>query len=206
MQCSPSTFHVHGCWPRRFPRLLLVLPLAALLALAAGCGRNKKIIEIDDRFSFNVVRTPSWFPDPKKPLPTAEQDVYDRYGKPDFMRFWWRPDGSIIRSSDLAAEDQESLGEKLATIPKSWLYMREDKEIVFLRNGESYKEQPIAETTKLICNYGDPSNRTRPVVRHGVTYETWQWIEHGIQIELADGVELKRSHFQGTGAGTYLLK
>lgn len=203
-------FTLPAAWvPCRLPSLRAALLLLALLApalLAAGCGRNKKVIEIDDRFSYNIAKTPSWFPDPDKPLAAGEQDTYDRYGKPDFIRLWWRPDGSLIRSSDLAAEDPKSLAERLNTIPKSWLYLRDDKEVTFLRNGESYKEAPISETIKLICNYGDPSHRSVPVLRDGAMRETWQWIEHGIQIEMADGVEMKRTHFTGTGTGTYLLK
>jgi hypothetical protein len=164
------------------------------------------MIEFDPRFSYNLVRTPPWFPDKKQKVGVAEQSILDSRGRPDFMRIWWRPDGELISSRDLAGLPPEQVAERLATSDKSWIYSRDNEEVIFLRAGASYRTHPLSEKTKLVCTYGDPSNISPPVVRDGQTHETWQWIEHGLQIEFVDGAELNRTHFKATGAGTYLLK
>jgi hypothetical protein len=188
----------------RLGRSGILLPaLAALMILA--CARDKQIIDLDYRFSLNVAKTPLGFPGPKMKLAPAEAEVIRRRGSPDFIRIWWRPDGSLIRSSDLSAEG-DRLGETLNNAKKSWLYMDSGEEVIFTNQGASYSVRPIDEIIKLICNYGDPTSRSPAVIRDGQKHETWIWVEHGIQIEMVDDKEVSRQYFPASGRGTYLGK
>lgn len=198
---------------RRRWAALGALLLAATLG-AAGCARNKHVINIDYRYSMNVWPVEPWYPDPKAtPLRPAEQAVFDQRGRPDYIRFWWRPDGALITTSDLS-RDRSRIGEKLGQIRQSWIFLdltrtegqEEGKEIVFNNAGTSYREQPLDELIALVCRYGDPNERKPPVMRNGQRHETWLWIEHGIQLHLVDGKVFERKAFQATGSGTYLLK
>ena len=188
-------------------RLLSSFLLAAgvLTAVLAGGCSKAKVIEIDDHFSYNVARVPAgYFESPKLQWTPAQKDVLSRRGAPDFVRFWWRPDGSIIRSSDLMSRGNEKMKEQMTGVKQSWIYMQDGEEVLFV--GPGHRTQPLSEVMKLICAYGDPSERKPPVMRGGHMYETWQWIDQGIQIEFVDGQEGSRTHFKGTGSGTYLLK
>ncbi|MEN6627385.1 MAG: hypothetical protein ABFD69_14265 [Candidatus Sumerlaeia bacterium] len=171
-----------------------------------ACGGNKHTIEVDQRYSMNIVKTPYWFPDEETPLLPVEKDVFDRYGKPQFMRLWWRDDGTFITSSDLAGKDQEIIGQDMNNMKKSWIYPKLNKEVVFSADHQSQTEQPISEALDLICKYGDPS-KNRPVEVEGHTRETWIWLEHGKKALIEDGRVLKVSNFSvGTGTGTIISK
>ncbi len=184
-------------------RLSLVLILVAL-ALAA-CGGDKHIIEIDQRFSYNVVRTPFWFPD-EKLLSPVEKDVLDRYGRPNFIRRWWRDDGSFITSSDLSGKDKDKIAEEMAHQKTSWVYLAMRKEVVFSADYRSHYEQPINDGLDLICQYGDPE-RNRPVLVDGRKRETWKWIDHGKMAVLEDNRLIKLTDIgPGTGTGTIIFR
>jgi hypothetical protein len=162
---------------------------------------------VSERFSMNLAPPPGWLADPKAPLAPAEKEVLQRRGVPDFVRFWWRPDGSLVTSSDFAGR-RDAFPELIKAVKKSWIYLKEDKpeEVAFLRNGASYSVRPLAEPLKLICQYGDPSSRVPPFTADGERHEVWTWIEHGLQIEMIDGKVKNTKNFQGTGAGTILTK
>jgi hypothetical protein len=172
---------------------------------SAGCAHDPKIVEIDHRFSINVAPTPHWFPDEETPLTPGQSEVLHHMGKPDFIRFWWNQKGRLITTSDLSGQ-HDQLGEKISLLKRSWIYIDDAKEIIFTKSGGGYREVPLTDVLELICEYGDPSNKTAPLLRDGQYHETWRWIEYGIQVFLIDGVEVKRTHFQATGAGTYLGK
>lgn len=78
--------------------------------------------------------------------------------------------------------------------------------MVFKNDGAAYSVRPLTEQLKLLCQYGDPSNKVTPVVIDGQAHETWMWYEHGLQLELVDGHVVKSQKFQATGAGTILMK
>lgn len=188
----------------------LVLACLLLFEIAlAGCQHEDRTIEIDDRFSMNVVRVPAWFPPPPEEesgLTATEQAVIREKGAPNFIRFWWRTDGSFIRSSDLAGKG-EQIPDMMAQMKRTWIYRQAEIEVEFLPNGAGYLEHPMTEKLKLICDYGDPSEKSAPrPTKSGQTKETWTWIDHGMIVEFLDDVEVKRSHFGGTGEGTFLGK
>jgi hypothetical protein len=188
----------------RHPTVLLAL-LVLGVALGAGCVRNKQVIDFNPDFSMNVVKTPPWFPG-KLDLTPAESNVIFKMGKPDLIRYWWRPDGSLITSSDLTGKDPAELGEQLRTMDQTWIYQREKQEVYFENNERDYEVKPLDELMELVCLYGDPSHRSAPRAFEGQMRETWQWIEYGLQIQLLDGKIVERSHFQATGQGTWGLK
>ncbi|MBI1785173.1 hypothetical protein HYR69_08515 [Candidatus Sumerlaeota bacterium] len=209
---------------------LHLLAAVCVLAPLGGCRHNPNSIEIDNRFSYNVARVPSWYPPQAKvsfrrktasfltfglvsaappavsPLTPAEQDVMDRMGRPDFIHFWWTPDGTFITSSDLAGKNLD-IGEELKLTKRTWVYLKDKSEIEFHNDGSRYDVHPLTPKLELICTYGDPTQKTPPKPdKGGRMHETWEWLEHGLRIEFVDGVELKREFFHGTGRGTYLMK
>jgi hypothetical protein len=177
--------------------LLLLIP-------ALGCNRQPRTIEIDQRFSMNIVRVPSWFPPEKNSGLTATQHaVLLEKGQPDFIRFWWRHDGSFITSSDLLGK-VDVLPDMMETMKKTWIYRRQELEIEFLPQG-GYLEHPMTEKLRLVCDYGDPNRKHPPrPTRSGQMREAWIWYDHGLNVEFLDEIEVKRTHFGGTGEGTFL--
>lgn len=189
----------------RFASLRFGLVLIISAMVLAGCGGNKHVIEIDPRFSWNIVRTPYWFPDEEQLFP-VEKDVLDRYGRPNFIRRWWREDGSFITSSDLAGKDNKTVVEDMANQKTSWVYLAMKKEVVFTADHRSHHEQPISEALELICKYGDPQ-RQRPVIVEGRKRETWMWVDHGKMAVLEDNKLVKISDIgTGTGTGTIIFR
>ncbi len=203
----------------RSPRLLRLSPLRPSLAgywgltvivgwasfAAAGCSRNKRVVELDTYFSYNVAEVPVWFEDPEIVRGVAESEVLVRRGRPDYIRFWWRRDGALITSSDLSGKHHR-VPQELTLINKSWVYLGEDEEVVFVNEGRSYKTEPLTETLKLVCEYGDPGDKSPPIYRDGARRETWLWYDHGFLVELRDGKVVDKKYFPASGAGTYRLK
>ncbi len=188
-------------------KFLLMAALATVLTLGViGCGRKGRIIELDPRFSMNLAKVPYWFPDPKVPMGPVENEVLERYGPPDFIRFWWREDGSMITSSDLSGRDRETIQGNLDNMKKSWIYVNNNIEVVFSPNRMSIREQPIDEITGLLCQWGDPGRRTH-LQTGGRNMETWIWVDHGWKATIENGRIVSKDRIgPGTGSGTYLLK
>lgn len=181
-----------------------LLPLL-LLTLVQGCQSDPKVIEIDPRFSYNVVKVPSWFPPAEQEMSPAEMEVIQRWGPPDYMRFWWRPDGEFIMSSDFSGK-QDQVVTMLEDATRSWIYYREKREVEFLPNG-GYREFPVTTQVDYLCKYGDPEHKSVPKIDAvGRKHETWRWIEYGEMVEFVDGEVARTSYFERTGSGTQLLK
>ena len=187
------------------------LSLAILALLASGCASIKYTYPINERFSMNVSPTPAWFSNPKNDLRAAEKEVLQRRGRPDFVRIWWNVTGSPITSSDLSGQ-HEQIREMAKAAKKSWIYLTDAKgddkgeEVIFLRDGAAYRVKPLSDIFKLICQYGDPSSKSVPLMIDGTSHETWIWMEYGLQIELVEGQINQTKHFNATGKGTYILK
>ncbi len=193
----------------RFPgfhfRSSLFLSGIAALLLASSCNRDKEIIEINPRYSYNVAKVPSWFPSKKHPLTTPEREVFQRYGKPDFIHFWWKTDGTFITSSDLAGKRDE-IPTMVNEARKTWVYMERKIEVEF-KGPNGYVEHPATEKTLLICQYGDPTRKSDVKTdNQGRSRETWIWMDQGVKIDFVDNLEIKRYNFQGAGQGTDLIK
>lgn len=181
--------------------IFLILGVFGLVA----CAGDPNTIEIDHRFSYNVAKTPSWFPPApeEENLTPSQIMVIRKFGPPGFFRFWWRPDGEFITSSDFSGH-QADVPRMLTETKRTWIYLNKDLEIEFTNDG-NWLEHPVTDKVKLVCLNGDPSGKSAPVMkRDGSMRETWRWVDRGIIVEMIDGTEVKRRHFQGTGQGTYL--
>jgi hypothetical protein len=188
----------------RTSRLAGVCLCALLCLYGAGCNR-KKVIKLDPRFSYNVVRVPSWFPEDEAQLSPAQREVLQRFGRPDFIRFWWNPEGTFIVSSDLAGKQAE-VPQMLHAAKQTWIYLTDRKTEVEFR-GESYFPHPVTEKLALVCRYGDPSQKNPPKRGpDGRVRESWRWTDFGLLIDFIDDQEVSRKHFTPTGSGTVLLK
>lgn len=197
-------------FPARFASFAIRFLTALLLVSAVGGCATKYNYGVNERFSMNLGPVPPWFGDPKAPLRPAEKEVLERRGRPDFIRVWWKSNGAPITSSDLAGRRDE-YQILVNAADKSWVYLKaekggKDEEVVFLNDGAAYRVQPLSEQLKLLCQYGDPSNKITPVVIDGESHETWMWYEHGLQLELVNGHVVKSKNFPATGAGTILMK
>ena len=199
-------------------RLLAALACVVWLIGATGCARRQQILKTDPRFSVNVTRTTSAFPGPQEPrawyavwrpaplvLSDAEQETFDRLGRPDFVRLWWRTDGTFISSSDLADRIRQ-VPDLVARTPRSWVYLDRDEEVVFAGDGLHSRTQAISPQLRIICELGDPTHKSQPVMRSGQSCQQWVWVDHGLIVEFLDGVPAQRRPFTGTGTGTILTK
>lgn len=202
---SSKSMHHTGFAP--YARFARIAALCVLALVAVGCSHNKFNYGVNERFSMNISPAPPWFANPKAPLAPAEKEVLSRRGAPDFVRYWWRPDGSLVTGSDFAGR-RDDFKDLINASRKSWIYLKEDKaeEVIFIRGGASYQVRPLAEPMKLICQYGDPSSRVQPGVIDGERHETWTWVDNGIQIEMVEGKVKNTKNFQGTGSGTILIR
>ena len=203
---------------QRSPRGLLwlwgwLLPLAAIV-LFTGCESEPRVIEIDDRYSYNVAVVPYWYPRPEEILSPSQLETIEKFGPPHFMRFWWRPDGSFITSSDLTGKDKAEVAEQFERMRMTWVYLDQrdmyvassDMEMDFNADG-SVTRNPVTQKLKLVCLYGDPSWKTPPSMDdRGHERESWTWIDHGIIIDLSDGEIMRKRNFTGTGQGTWGLR
>lgn len=188
-------------------RLVAWSALGCLLLSSAACNRNKKIIDIDDRFSMNVVEVPSWFPGDEKKirqmLTPAMEEALQREGTPDYFRFWWNKDGTFITRSDLSGKG-DKVPDMIKETKRTWIYTSKNKELDFRPDG-SVVEHPLTSQLRYICRYGDPNLKTPPkTVASGRVRETWTWMEYGLKVDFVDGEEVKTIRFNPTGAGTML--
>lgn len=191
----------------------LLLPLTAIVLLS-GCESEPQTIEIDDRFSFNVAVVPHWYPREEEILTPSQLETIDKFGPPQFMRFWWRADGSFISSADLSGRDQKEIADEFARMRMTWVYLDQmdmyvassDMEMDFNSDG-SVTRNPLTQKLKLICLYGDPTWKSPTTTDdRGHERETWTWMDRGIIIDLSDGEIMRRRNFTGTGEGTWGLR
>lgn len=199
--------------PLGSPSPLVICCLAAAALGLMGCASEIHIIELDEAFSYNIAAVPSWFPPDDEALTPVEREVIRLHGSPDFIRFWWRPDGTFITSSDIYSRSSD-VAEMLKEAKRTWIYYRgttealtaDDIEIEF-DEAAGFKIHPLSEQLKMICFYGDPSIRN--VNRRdstGLPNETWIWVDHGLQMRFVGGRITSRKAFAGTGGGTWRAK
>lgn len=101
---------------RRFLMIALMVPL---LLAGVGCGGSKqRKLAPDISFSVNLIEVPEdwpiekkdWPKDPKQAL--QQQQVYEKYGKPDYFRILWRKDGRIITQGELTQRMSDKTRDK----------------------------------------------------------------------------------------------
>jgi len=129
----------------------------------------------------------------------AEQDVFQRYGRPNFIRIWWNPNGKFITGNDLSGKMLD-IEDRMKAARQTWIYLGErDIEIEFKSSG-GYLEHPVSEQLRLICENGDPTSKLAPKTDSGGHFkESWTWADVGLHVEFLDGHEIARSYYLPTG-------
>ncbi|MFW6286861.1 MAG: hypothetical protein ACOC29_02870 [Candidatus Sumerlaeota bacterium] len=162
------------------------LSLALLLATLAlsGCNRAVKPFIWDPAFSINVAEVNHEWPQLKEDLSPAEREVYDRYGRPDYVHVIWSRHEPIVdrtRGNRLITRS----GKKPEEVRRGWIYLKHKKEIIF--NSEiHYEIQPLTGQLEVLTKEGDP-----PWVKVlpndiGARIEKWQYIDRGIIYTFVD--------------------
>lgn len=135
----------------RFVRVLFPALLFGALILG-GCKLDQDIA-MDFDYSVNVFRPGPKFPNHKK-LKPSEKELFDRYGKPDFIRVYWNRDGDLRTRNQLQGELQGKKPKKMP--PYAWLYLKQGRE--YFINETTFEERPVTERVRIICEHGDPED------------------------------------------------
>ena len=143
--------------------------------LLSGCQREDEVIFNID-FSINVGKPRRKFPKVKK-LVQSKREVYELYGRPDFVRLWWTEDGRIHQylEVDRRMKDRKSFRE----IKRSWVYLENNIEYLF-DSDESFREIPLSEKIRTVCIYGDPENVKKMSDDETPLKETWNYYSIGL--------------------------
>lgn len=154
------------------PVILLLLAMSTFLG---GCAR-KEAITWNLRHSFHLaVPQEDWPGDATKTLSPAQQEIYEKRGNPDYIRFWWRDDGNFPDGYN------PTFMEKAAILKtkQSWIYIRQGDEVVF-NTSYSSESVPISDKLAVIIKEGDPE--ARQVLQDpesGQVEEIWQFLTSG---------------------------
>ncbi|MCX7626399.1 MAG: hypothetical protein N2Z21_09340 [Candidatus Sumerlaeaceae bacterium] len=168
-----------GC--SRWTNVVRFLVLLGLLILATACKDQDLVFKPD--FSINLFYPGPKWPNVKK-LGKVEQDVYQRYGKPQAFRVLWPPNGDIRQRSDL----EEAFAKQPKVIPPySWVYPQQGIEIVF--RGQGYEEQPLSDKVRLVLKYGDPEDVKE--LSSGIVQWTYYSVGKMIKLRAGRVVEVK---------------
>ncbi|MBX3728183.1 MAG: hypothetical protein KF858_03280 [Candidatus Sumerlaeia bacterium] len=173
---------------------LLALALTLTVAMV-GCNRGpeKKRLEMDPRFSVNVMPVPSFWPRPnmdwpKEPLErVAHQRAWVEYGTPDFIRKVFTFDDRIVRPIEL--EERHTLIGKRPTPLMQWIYL--DRGITVTFNGPRYEEGKLSDQLRVVCLHGDP-NDIKEFPRPEFTQTSFYYHNHGLEFVFIDGVQTRR--------------
>ena len=136
-----------------FSRILF--PFLCLLPVFVGssCAKKDKL-RLNPEFSVNVAQPEKDFPNVENLIP-SKKEVYELYGSPDFVRFWWSKDGRVHRF--LEVDRQLRSRKTLFGLKHSWIYLDKNIECVF-ENNSLYREIPLNDKIRILCNYGDPED------------------------------------------------
>lgn len=186
---------------------------------AAGCQSERRVIEPDRYFSINVARVASWYPPSEESLTQAQIDVLVEHGRPVLFRFWWTPTGEFINGDDVHKrfrqgtydpDRNEELKKIMLGQRASWVFIKdnsrtihpEELEVIFSGDGVTWEERPLSQRLKLICIYGDPTDKSPIKMIGGLEREVWRWDDYGYAVTMLDGRITDVVSFPGFGPGT----
>jgi len=181
-----------------YKRFAKAMRLAAWLALAAAitgfatCGMEPPV-NVNPNFSYNLA-----VPDARWPrlnlLSPAENEVYQKYGKPDYFRLWYNKQGDLVSGREAGPIVR---ARKLRDLRRSWIY--EDKKIeVKFRSPAKSEEVPLSDQLQVLCLRGDPQERD-PQIRNGILREMWTYFDKGEKYIFMDGRLAEKQLFKGVG-------
>lgn len=131
--------------------LASVLFISLGMLILPACDQD---LVLNLRHSINIFHAGPKWPNVKKLTP-AQQRVYQTMGKPDCFRVYYNSVGEIKIRQIL---EKELNGKKPDQLPPySWVYLKDNKEVVFTDN-ENYTERPLNDAIHLVIKYGDPED------------------------------------------------
>ena len=172
-----------------FSRILAPL-LGVLLVVLGGCEKKpeEKPLEIDQKFSVNVIPIPHYWPREKFDWPTSpverniRQEAWAKYGTPDFLRRIYTFDNRIVRPLELS-EGHVLAGKRPVPLDQ-WVYIEEDRTITF--TGPRMELGTIPDQIRIVCLNGDP-NEVKEFPRADFTMVSFFYYNQGKEYVFMDG-------------------
>jgi hypothetical protein len=173
---------------KRLPFLLILLCVSTALILPS-CKKDDRL-SLDPSFSINLVRPGKNYPSTKlirkRLLSQAKIEIFENYGRPDFIRLWWTEDGRIQRYLEVDRRLKSILDQK-----QSWIYLDSDIEFVF-DTEEKYRELPMTDKIRTICKLGDPED-VKTLSNSSPLKENWNYYSIGLILTFIDGKIVKKA-------------
>lgn len=174
-------------------RISLLLLLFGALIFTLGCGK-KGNLHINPDFSVNLAIPDSRYP-PVKKLSASGREVYELYGRPNFVRLWWSKDGRIHRFLEVDRKLQDK--GVIYRLKHSWIYPDQNLEFVFAADG-LYKEIPLNDKIQTICSFGDPEDIKR-ISQEKPLKEMWNYYSIGLILVFEDDKLIKEQRHNPMG-------
>jgi hypothetical protein len=181
-------------WKRMIFRTGGWLGVAALLMGSASCFESINYA-VDPAFSVNIIKPGSTWPKFDNMTP-AKLEVYDRYGRPDYFRVWYNPNGEIanMRQAGPLIRQRE-----VGRLPWSWVYETEEIEVRF-GSPTRFEEIPLSDKLKVLCTNGDPhAPPDITELKTGSIRESWIYYDVGKQFVFIDDKLADVHRFRGMG-------
>jgi hypothetical protein len=164
---------------------LPTLPLAVIVMLsllAAACSSAGKGYPFKPEFSVNIAKV-----DPRiAKLSLAEQEMLKIRGQPDWVHIWWMPNGEIVDAMTVRRTNEG----KREGMSRSWIYLEENEEIVFL-DQTHFRTLPLTDELRCVCELGDPQEIRRIPDSQGRLAEQWRYYNRGRFITFVNGIKVK---------------
>lgn len=174
---------------RWFLRAARISLAAACLFVLAGCEED---VLFKPDFSVNLLEPGPKWPKKKKNLTAHQQEIFDKYGRPDHLRIQWNPEGRIMVREQLKVALKDKKPQTLP--PCSWVYTRRNMEVVF--DPEGPREVPITDEIRLVLRHGDPED-VKPLPG-GVSQ--WSFYGAGRMYRMVSGRIVEEKEFPAMGS------
>lgn len=177
-----------------FLKYLATSAVALAVALLSGCSTVAPVYNFDPDFSMNVAKS-SFNAKNFVTLSPAEKEIHSRYGPPDFIRFFWNPQG------DLAGRMQRlsAVGKKPKDLERTWVYLQRGVEVCFKGRTE-YDIKPLSDSIRLLCEQGDPEEVVEHRENKSHPYSDFIYYKKGIRYKMDEnGQMLQKMSFTRMG-------
>lgn len=165
----------------------------AVFALGTASCPKEMALNVDEKFSVNLVRPAATWPRLNR-LSPGEIEAYQNYGKPDYFRILYPPHGEISTSREAGPAIR---AKRLKDLPRSWIYETKKIEIQF-PSAAKFVEMPLSDQMKVLCLRGDPQDRDFQT-KNGRIHESWTYYDVGEKYFFLDGHLAEKQVFQGIG-------
>lgn len=147
-------------------RTINLLMTTLIVTMIVGCGgkNNRRLIQPDPKFSYNLVEVPVDWPNEDKDWPEdidealIRQQAYEKYGTPDYFRLIWFRDERLASEGDIKqlafGKSGRKLKEYLGSREREWVYL--DKEMILHFERGKMEIRDLTDEIETISQYGDP--------------------------------------------------